>query len=99
MMMMVMMMIVASMVVMIMIMMIIEGVRVMLMMIIIVLVVVVVMMMVLGELVKEKCPEVARHMEKEQVPWSIPTTKWFVCLFLDVLPIEVGQQSWGEWRG
>ncbi|XP_071476257.1 growth hormone-regulated TBC protein 1-A-like [Diadema antillarum] len=49
---------------------------------------------VLGELIKEKCPDVARHMEKEQVPWSIPTTKWFICLFLDVLPIETTLRIW-----
>ncbi|XP_041483035.1 growth hormone-regulated TBC protein 1-A-like [Lytechinus variegatus] len=49
---------------------------------------------VLGELIKEKCPDVARHMEKEQVPWSIPTTKWFICLFLDVLPVETVLRIW-----
>ena len=44
---------------------------------------------ILVELIKQKVPEVASHMDKESVPWSIPTTKWFIYLFLDVLPIEV----------
>ncbi|KAJ8031020.1 Growth hormone-regulated TBC protein 1-A [Holothuria leucospilota] len=49
---------------------------------------------VLGELVRLKEPAVSTHMEKEQVPWSIPTTKWFVCLYLDVLPIETTLRVW-----
>ncbi|XP_033637548.1 growth hormone-regulated TBC protein 1-A-like [Asterias rubens] len=49
---------------------------------------------VLGELVKQKLPAVAQRMEKEAVPWSIPTTKWFICLFLDVLPIETVLRIW-----
>ncbi|XP_038051040.1 growth hormone-regulated TBC protein 1-A-like [Patiria miniata] len=49
---------------------------------------------VLGELVKQKLPEVSQRMERESVPWSIPTTKWFICLFLDVLPIETVLRIW-----
>ena len=36
-----------------------------------------------------KVPDVADHMEKHGVSWTLVATKWFICLFIDVLPIEV----------
>ncbi|XP_066266474.1 growth hormone-regulated TBC protein 1-A-like [Branchiostoma lanceolatum] len=49
---------------------------------------------VLGELVKLKNPSAAAVIEKEGMPWSILVTKWFVCLFIDVLPIETVLRIW-----
>ncbi|XP_019646559.1 PREDICTED: growth hormone-regulated TBC protein 1-A-like [Branchiostoma belcheri] len=49
---------------------------------------------VLGELVKLKNPSVAAVIEKEGMPWSILVTKWFVCLYIDVLPIETVLRIW-----
>ena len=44
---------------------------------------------VLGDLVRAKCPQIDRTMENLRLPWPIIVTKWFVCLFAEVLPIEV----------
>jgi len=44
---------------------------------------------VLGDLVRDKCPKIDRTMENLRLPWPIIVTKWFVCLFAEVLPIEV----------
>lgn len=44
---------------------------------------------VLSILVKLRDPEVHSHIEALGVPWAVLTTKWFVCLFAEVLPTEV----------
>lgn len=44
---------------------------------------------VLGELVRLKCPKVDRLMKDLHLPWPIVATKWFICLFAEVLPVEV----------
>ncbi|XP_070538915.1 growth hormone-regulated TBC protein 1-A-like isoform X3 [Ptychodera flava] len=49
---------------------------------------------VLGELVKLKLPHLHAHVEREGVPWSLPTTKWFICLYLEVLPLETVLRIW-----
>ncbi|XP_033122208.1 growth hormone-regulated TBC protein 1-like [Anneissia japonica] len=49
---------------------------------------------VLMELLKLKMPDVAAHIEKHDLELSLPTTKWFICLFLDVLPIETVLRIW-----
>jgi hypothetical protein len=36
-----------------------------------------------------KDPEVFAHIEKHSVSWCLIGTKWFICLFADVLPVEV----------
>jgi hypothetical protein len=36
-----------------------------------------------------KVPEVHRHVSSIGLPWAVITTKWFICLFAEVLPIEV----------
>ncbi len=44
---------------------------------------------VLGELVRLKAPAVHRHVLDLGLPWPVVTTKWFICLFAEVLPVEV----------
>lgn len=34
-------------------------------------------------------PDVYQHVTNIGLPWPVITTKWFVCLFAEVLPIEV----------
>jgi len=40
-----------------------------------------------------KVPEVHRHVSSIGLPWAVITTKWFICLFAEVLPIEV-RECW-----
>lgn len=44
---------------------------------------------VLTQLIALKEPEVHKHVQNIGVPWAVITTKWFVCLFSEVLPTEV----------
>lgn len=34
-------------------------------------------------------PDIYQHVTNLGLPWAVITTKWFVCLFAEVLPIEV----------
>lgn len=36
-----------------------------------------------------KVPEVHQHVSSIGLPWAVVTTKWFICLFAEVLPVEV----------
>nr|XP_054931826.1 growth hormone-regulated TBC protein 1-like isoform X1 [Dermacentor andersoni] len=49
---------------------------------------------VLAELVRQRMPQVHAHLAKHEVSWAIVTTKWFVCLFAEVLPIETVLRVW-----
>lgn len=49
---------------------------------------------VLGELIKIKCPDIHALMEKCGCAWSIVATKWLICLFVDVLPVETVLRLW-----
>lgn len=44
---------------------------------------------VLGELVKAKVPGVWRTMLDQNVMWTLVVSRWFICLYIDVLPVEV----------
>ncbi|XP_066599680.1 growth hormone-regulated TBC protein 1 isoform X2 [Prorops nasuta] len=44
---------------------------------------------VLAELVRIKMPDVYQHVINLGLPWAVIATKWFICLFAEVLPIEV----------
>lgn len=44
---------------------------------------------VLGELVKTKMPAVLQVMTRHNVTWGLVVSKWFICLYIDVLPMEV----------
>lgn len=44
---------------------------------------------VLGQLVKAKVPAVWHSMAQHNVVWGLVVSKWFICLYIDVLPMEV----------
>lgn len=48
---------------------------------------------VLGELVRARVPAVWRLMQDHGVMWSLVVSRWFICLFIDVLPVEVTERS------
>ena len=41
---------------------------------------------------RERCPLLCRHLDHYNLTWDLLVTKWFVCLYAEVLPIEV---RWG----
>ncbi|XP_045139748.1 growth hormone-regulated TBC protein 1 [Echinops telfairi] len=43
---------------------------------------------VLGELVRMKMPAVADLLEGHGVLWTLVVSRWFICLFIDILPVE-----------
>ncbi|XP_068121364.1 growth hormone-regulated TBC protein 1 [Hyperolius riggenbachi] len=49
---------------------------------------------VLGDLVKMKIPAVAELMEKHGVMWTLVVSRWFICLFIDILPVETVLRIW-----
>ncbi|KAJ8679777.1 hypothetical protein QAD02_015564 [Eretmocerus hayati] len=49
---------------------------------------------VLAELVKMKLPRVYNHVTSMGLPWAVITTKWFICLFAEVLPTETTLRMW-----
>ncbi|XP_051782191.1 growth hormone-regulated TBC protein 1-A isoform X1 [Erpetoichthys calabaricus] len=49
---------------------------------------------VLGELVKVKVPGVWQMMEQHGVMWTLVVSRWFICLFVDVLPVETVLRIW-----
>ncbi|XP_015113809.1 growth hormone-regulated TBC protein 1 [Diachasma alloeum] len=49
---------------------------------------------VLAELVRLKIPDVHHHVTSLGLPWAVITTKWFICLFAEVLPIETTLRIW-----
>lgn len=44
---------------------------------------------VLSELVKTKSPAVGQLMAQYPGIWMLVVSRWFICLYVDVLPIEV----------
>ncbi|XP_063599754.1 growth hormone-regulated TBC protein 1-A-like [Penaeus indicus] len=49
---------------------------------------------VLESLVKERANLVWRHIKHYELTWGLLTTKWFICLFAEVLPIETVLRIW-----
>ncbi|CAH1133310.1 unnamed protein product [Ceutorhynchus assimilis] len=49
---------------------------------------------VLNELVKKSEPIVHRHILNVGMPWAMGTTKWFICIYADVLPTETVLRIW-----
>uniref|UniRef100_A0A3Q4BW18 Growth hormone-regulated TBC protein 1 n=1 Tax=Mola mola TaxID=94237 RepID=A0A3Q4BW18_MOLML len=49
---------------------------------------------VLGELVKAKAPAVGQLMAQYPGIWSLVVSPWFICLYVDVLPIETVLRVW-----
>lgn len=44
---------------------------------------------VLGELVKTKIPAVWKLLQDHGVMWTLLVSRWFICLYIDILPVEV----------
>jgi hypothetical protein len=38
---------------------------------------------------RQKSPKLDRLLQDLHLPWPIIVTKWFICLFAEVLPVEV----------
>ncbi|XP_012518272.1 PREDICTED: growth hormone-regulated TBC protein 1 [Propithecus coquereli] len=49
---------------------------------------------VLGELVRAKLPAVGALLDRHGVPWALLVSRWFICLFVDVLPVETVLRIW-----
>ncbi|XP_050544295.1 growth hormone-regulated TBC protein 1-like isoform X2 [Daktulosphaira vitifoliae] len=43
---------------------------------------------VFSRLVQKKFPDVSDHMNSIGMHWALIVTKWFICLFVEVLPVE-----------
>uniref|UniRef100_A0AAR5QJG7 Growth hormone-regulated TBC protein 1 n=1 Tax=Dendroctonus ponderosae TaxID=77166 RepID=A0AAR5QJG7_DENPD len=49
---------------------------------------------VVNDLVQKHEPTVHRHINNIGMPWAMGTTKWFICIFADVLPTETVLRIW-----
>lgn len=49
---------------------------------------------VLSELIRVNVPEVYQHVKRIGLSWTVIVTKWFVCLFAEVLPTETVLRIW-----
>uniref|UniRef100_A0A3B4TM83 Growth hormone-regulated TBC protein 1 n=1 Tax=Seriola dumerili TaxID=41447 RepID=A0A3B4TM83_SERDU len=49
---------------------------------------------VLGELVKIKIPGVWQTMVDHNVMWTLVVSRWFICLYIDILPVETVLRIW-----
>ncbi|KAF7668270.1 hypothetical protein LDENG_00025460 [Lucifuga dentata] len=49
---------------------------------------------VLGELVKVKAPTVWQTMVDHNVTWTLVVSRWFICLYIDILPVETVLRIW-----
>lgn len=49
---------------------------------------------VLRELLDARAPEISQHLESIGMPFPVVTTKWFICMFAEVLPIETVLRIW-----
>lgn len=49
---------------------------------------------VLQELVRQRAPDVVEHLDRCGLPFAVITTKWLVCMFAEVLPIESVLRVW-----
>ncbi|XP_075865719.1 growth hormone-regulated TBC protein 1 isoform X1 [Microcebus murinus] len=49
---------------------------------------------VLGDLVRAKLPAVGALLDRHGVLWALLVSRWFICLFVDVLPVETVLRIW-----
>ena len=49
---------------------------------------------VLSELSRKEIPILAKHIDSLQIPWALICSKWFICLFVEVLPTETVLRIW-----
>ncbi|CAD5112062.1 unnamed protein product [Dimorphilus gyrociliatus] len=47
---------------------------------------------VLSTLVLKKMPKIGKHLQRFDINYALFSTKWFICLFCDVLPIETANR-------
>lgn len=51
-------------------------------------------MSVLDDLVSKRYPAVHQHLLNIGMPWAVTTTKWFICIYAEVLPTETVLRIW-----
>ncbi len=49
---------------------------------------------VFSAVLRSKSPRVHAHVESFRLPWALVCSKWFVCAFADVLPVETTLRLW-----
>jgi len=49
---------------------------------------------VLSEIARRDVPVLAGHIDALQVPWALIASKWFICLYSEVLPLETVLRIW-----
>lgn len=49
---------------------------------------------VLDEIVQKNEPQIHRHIKNVGMPWAVASTKWFICLYAEVLPTETVLRIW-----
>lgn len=49
---------------------------------------------VFTELIRANVPEVYQHVKRIGLSWTVIVTKWFICLFAEVLPTETVLRIW-----
>jgi len=49
---------------------------------------------VLAQLIKQRNPEIHKHIKTVGLPWEVILTKWFICIFAEVLPVETVLRIW-----
>uniref|UniRef100_A0A182IQ87 Growth hormone-regulated TBC protein 1 n=1 Tax=Anopheles atroparvus TaxID=41427 RepID=A0A182IQ87_ANOAO len=49
---------------------------------------------VLSELIRQRAPDVHRHIFDLGLPWPVIATKWFICLYAEVVPTETVLRIW-----
>lgn len=49
---------------------------------------------VLQELLDARSPEISQHLETVGMPFPVVTTKWLICMFSEVLPVETVLRVW-----
>lgn len=50
--------------------------------------------MVIADLIKDKLPRVMAHFEKLDFPLEPLTINWFLCLFINAIPLETTLRVW-----
>ncbi|KAF5297747.1 hypothetical protein FQR65_LT09921 [Abscondita terminalis] len=49
---------------------------------------------VLDDIVQKNEPQIHRHIKNVGMPWAVASTKWFICLYAEVLPTETVLRIW-----
>ena len=49
---------------------------------------------VLSEMIRLRLPDVHSHINDLSLPWPVIATKWFICLYAEVLPVETVLRIW-----